>query len=117
MLVMHLLAVDDIADMRSQRRGVKVLSRLFVPRQAATPIPNKSRLYPKRDPNDEGSGTLRMKRPRKIVRRNPEARELLRNPLYRAKAMKSVKLQAARADHWDRRAKHKSRIPTERDPA
>jgi len=56
-----------------------------------------------------------MKRPRKIPRRDPEARELLRNPLYRTKVMKSVKLQAARADHWDRRAKHKSFL-TEREP-
>jgi hypothetical protein len=57
-----------------------------------------------------------MKRPRKIVRRDPEARELLRNPLYRTKVMKSAKLQAARADHWDRRAKHKSVAPTEHEP-
>jgi hypothetical protein len=57
-----------------------------------------------------------MKRPRKIVRRDPEARELLRNPLYRTKVMKSVKLQASRADHWDRRAKHKSVALTEREP-
>jgi hypothetical protein len=57
-----------------------------------------------------------MKRPRKIVRRDPEARELLRNPLYRSRVMKSVKLQAARADHWDRRAKHKSVVLTEREP-
>jgi hypothetical protein len=54
-----------------------------------------------------------MKQPRNIVQRDPEARELLRNPLYRSKVMKSVKLQAARADHWDRRAKHKIAAPTE----
>jgi hypothetical protein len=57
-----------------------------------------------------------MKRPRKIVRRDPEARELLRNPLYRSKVMKSVKLQRARANHWDRRAKHKTGPLTEREP-
>jgi len=57
-----------------------------------------------------------MKRPHKIARRDPEARELLRNPLYRTKVMKSAKLQAARADHWDRRAKHKSVAVTEREP-
>jgi hypothetical protein len=57
-----------------------------------------------------------MKRPRKITRRNPEARELRLNPLYRARVMKSAKLQAARADHWDRRAKHKSAAGTEGAP-
>lgn len=50
-----------------------------------------------------------MKRPRKIVRRNPAARELLRNPLYRPKVTKSAQLTAARADHWDRRAKHRGK--------
>jgi hypothetical protein len=57
-----------------------------------------------------------VKRPRKIVRRNPEARELRRNPLFRAKVMKSAKLRAARADHWDRRAKHRSTSATEPEP-
>lgn len=57
-----------------------------------------------------------MKRPRKMIRRNPEARELRRNPLYRLRVMKSAKLQAARANHWDRRAKHKSAPLTEREP-
>lgn len=57
-----------------------------------------------------------MKRPRKIIRRDPEARELLRNPLYRSKVVKSVKLQRARADHWDRRAKHKTVPLTAREP-
>ena len=73
------------------------------------------KLYPKRDPANKRVREFQMKRPRKIPRRDPEARELLRNPLYRTKVMKSVKLQAARADHWDRRAKHKSFL-TEREP-
>ena len=51
-----------------------------------------------------------MKTPRKPVRRNPEARELLRNPLFRPKITKSAQLQAARADHWDRRSKHRGRL-------
>jgi len=74
------------------------------------------KLQPKRDRADERIREFQMKRPRKIARRDPEARELLRNPLYRTKVMKSVKLQAARADHWDRRAKHKSVALTEREP-
>lgn len=56
-----------------------------------------------------------MKQPTKIVRRDPEARELVRNPLYRTKIMKSAKLQAARMDHWDRRAKHKTVVPTKQE--
>lgn len=59
---------------------------------------------------------FRMKRPRKPVRRNPEARELHHNPLYRSKIMKSAQLAAARADRWDRRAKHRGKPEPATEP-
>ena len=43
-------------------------------------------------------------------KRNPMARDLLTNPLYRAKHTKSRVERAHKADRWDRRAKHK--LPT-----
>lgn len=40
-------------------------------------------------------------------KRNPMARDLLTNPLYRAKRTKSRAERALQADRWNRRAKHK----------
>lgn len=40
-------------------------------------------------------------------KRNPVARDLLTNPLYRAKRSKSRAERAEKADRWSRRAKHK----------
>jgi hypothetical protein len=88
---------------------------LFVREQLNMPIWKWLKLCPKHDSPDGHGRHFQMKQPRKIVRRNPEARELVRNPLYRSKVMKSVKLQAARTDHWDRRAKHKTAAPTEQE--
>lgn len=57
-----------------------------------------------------------MKRKRKQpVQRNPEARELLRNPLFRSKAMKSAELTQAQANWWNRRAKHRRKAEAETD--
>ena len=41
-------------------------------------------------------------------KRNPMARDLLTNPLYRPKRTKSLAERAERLDRWHRRAKHKS---------
>lgn len=41
-------------------------------------------------------------------KRNPMARDLLTNPLYRAKRSKSRTETALKADRWNRRAKHKA---------
>lgn len=40
-------------------------------------------------------------------RRNPIARDLLTNPLYRPKVAKTRVERAVKSDRWDRRAKHK----------
>lgn len=40
-------------------------------------------------------------------KRNPMARDLLTNPLYRSKRAKSRAEREQKADRWDRRAKHK----------
>ncbi|HEX7388925.1 MAG TPA: hypothetical protein VF286_02360 [Acidiphilium sp.] len=43
-------------------------------------------------------------------KRNPMARDLLTNPLYRAKRTKSRAERAQKLDRWDRRAKHKQSV-------
>jgi hypothetical protein len=48
-----------------------------------------------------------MKKPRKIVKRNPMAAEIARNPLYRTKVMASADELAQKSDPWDRNAKHR----------
>ena len=49
-------------------------------------------------------------------KRNPMARDLLTNPLYRPKRTKSRAERAERLDRWHRRAKHKSN-PKSLEPA
>jgi len=41
-------------------------------------------------------------------KRNPMARDLLTNPLYRPKHVKTRVERALKADRWNRRAKHKA---------
>lgn len=43
-------------------------------------------------------------------KRNPMARDLLTNPLYRPKQVKTRVERALKADRWNRRAKHKASI-------
>jgi hypothetical protein len=43
-------------------------------------------------------------------KRNPMARDLLTNPLYRPKHTKTRVERALKADRWNRRAKHKASI-------
>lgn len=53
------------------------------------------------------------KKARKLAKRNPEARELLRNPLFRPKTTKSVDEAAAQANEWNGRGKHRRRVEPE----
>ena len=44
---------------------------------------------------------------RKQIKRNPEARELLTNPLFRKRIERSASEKQARDDTWSRVCKHK----------
>lgn len=51
---------------------------------------------------------MRTPKKRKMIKRNPEARELARNPLFRTKIMPGLKQIAEKNDPWNRRRKHKT---------
>ncbi len=51
----------------------------------------------------------RPRKPRRIVPRNPEAAELIRNTLFRTKSHRSEADREQQRDGWDRVAKHKNK--------
>jgi len=50
---------------------------------------------------------------KKPAARNPEARELLRNPLFRPRKTKTAAQVTAQASQWNRRGKHRRRVEAE----
>jgi len=58
---------------------------------------------------------MKIPKPRRLVRRNPMAAEVARNPLYRTRVMASADEIDQKNDPWDRNAKHKSIIDDDGD--
>lgn len=58
---------------------------------------------------------MKIPKPRRIVRRNPMAAEMTRNPLYRTRVMASADEIAQKNNAWDRNAKHKGVPETDDD--
>lgn len=67
----------------------------------------------RRSPDRPIDGDDMKKKARKLAKRNPEARELLRNPLFRPKTTKSADAAVAQANEWNRRGKHRRRVEPE----
>jgi hypothetical protein len=65
--------------------------------------------------DNPGEGERVKRKVGKPLRRNPEARELARNPLFRPRTTKSADQAMAQANRWSRRGKHRGKPVTENE--